>query len=102
MECLDEKLETNISACFKATTANGSTTYTPKNSQGKLAKNIFDKNEQNFFLQLHSPLQSLDSLLVNDLDFGINIQFSDSTKYFITQTANAKPKFVIKGTTVET
>ena len=58
-EDLDEKLKEDISSCFERTGSPGSYTYTPKNSQGRIAERIMADSsdtsnpaEQNVLIQL--------------------------------------------------
>lgn len=53
-----------------------------------------DKKRQNHLIQLHCPFQSISSLIPSGVDIGIQIEFVDGNKYFITQT-NAKPRLKI-------
>ena len=93
---LGEKLETNIANCFTTSDNDGTTVYTPINSQGKIAQSILNKNPQKFLIQLYCPLQHISSLIPSNVDLGIKILFTDPAKFFVTETAAKKPKYVIK------
>ena len=67
-ESPDTVLHSDISNCFN-TDDNGNIT-TPKDPQGKICMALTGKKEQFFIFQLHSPLESFQSLLLNDLDLG--------------------------------
>lgn len=64
----DTILQNDISLCFN-TDENGNIT-TPKTSQGKICDSLTGKKEHFFIFQLNSPLESFQSLLLPDLDFG--------------------------------
>ena len=64
----DTIIENDIEKCFNTTDAGVITT--PKNSQGKIASKLTGKKEQFFIFQLNSPLESFQSLILNDLDIG--------------------------------
>ena len=67
-ESADTVLHSDISNCFN-TDNNGAIT-TPKDPQGKICMTLTGKKEQFFIFQLHSPLESFQSLILNDIDIG--------------------------------
>ena len=79
IEDFDENLvNTDISSCFKVTReADGNNVYSPTNSQGHLAQNLLNKNQQRFLIQLHTPLATMRSFLPNGIDYGIRIHLTD-------------------------
>ena len=99
LEDTDEALTTDISTCYKTVTSGGKQTLEPINVQGRLAKDLINKKEHNFLIQLICPLQNLDTLLPSDLDIGIQLQFCDSNRFFVSSETGAKPKLNIKGWT---
>ena len=97
-EDFHEQLHCSIEECYKKTTNSDNTvSYTPITSQATIAQELLDKKEQNYLLQLHSPFQSIDCLLPNLLDVGVEIEFSSAAKFFTCSKAGVKPKFHIKG-----
>ena len=69
---------TNISACFKVTRNEaGQDVYNPISSQGILAKNLLDKREQRFLIQLHTPFSSMRSFLPSGIDYGLRIHLTE-------------------------
>ena len=99
LEDTHESLTTDISTCYKTVTVNGVQTLEPINVQGQLAKDLTNKKEHNFLIQMICPLQHLDSLLPNQLDIGVELQFCDSNRFFVSSETGAKPKLNIKGWT---
>ena len=100
-EDFHEQLHCSIEECYKKTTAADNTvSYTPITSQGTIAQELVEKKEQNYLLQLCSPFQSIDCLLPNLLDVGVEIEFSSASKFFTCSKAGVKPKFHIKGYTL--
>ena len=70
-EDIDEELTEDISKCFHTTTnAAGTITYTPKNSQGKIAQSLLNKKVITVLIQLHCPLQEISSLIPSNVDLG--------------------------------
>ena len=101
-EDFHEQLHCSIEECYKKTTAADNTvSYTPITSQGTIAQELIEKKEQNYLLQLCSPFQSIDCLLPNLLDVGVEIEFSSASKFFTCSKAGVKPKFHIKGYTLD-
>ena len=99
LEDTHESLTTDISTCYKTVTVNGVQTLEPINVQGQLAKDLTNKKEHNFLIQMICPLQHLDSLLPSQLDIGVELQFCDSNRFFVSSETGAKPKLNIKGWT---
>lgn len=62
-EDISEKLLTDIAAC---TNQDGSAV----NTQGKLAKDLLNKKEQDFLIQLICPFKDLDTLIPPEIDIG--------------------------------
>ena len=106
-ENIKEPLTENIETCFTKETipaAGGNPeriVFHPITAQGRIAQRLWEDDgtaaEQNFLVQLFTPLQSFNTLLPCNLDFSIRIQFTDNCRYFVTSTAGKKPKFKIKG-----
>ena len=116
-EDVAEKLTADIASCFSQ---DG---ITPSNTQGLLAKDLWNKKEQDFLIQLICPFQALDTLIPPEIDIGkanllclsnlahtnittnqpyliisvgLEIQFNDPSKFFVCST-NTKPKVKING-----
>lgn len=67
---INSEVQNDISKCFDE--LNGEATAGPANSpQGRIAESIIDKKELFFIFQLHSPLETFQSLLLNDIDIGM-------------------------------
>ena len=96
-EDIHEKLETDISACYKDVVTDGVTVKTPITVQGHIAKSLIDKAEHNFLIQLFCPLQALDTLIPNETDIGLALQFSDCARFFVCSKQGVQPKVNIKG-----
>ena len=106
-EDVKEPLTENIQTCFTKETipAQGGEpekiVFHPITAQGRIAQRLWEDDgtaaDQNFLVQLFSPLQSFNTLLPSNLDFSIRIQFTDNCRYFVTSTTGKKPKFKIKG-----
>ena len=96
-EDTEEELVTDISTCYKTVTGNGVSVKTPINSQGRLAQKIINKKEVNSLIMLVGPLQSLDTLLPNQTELGIELTFCENSKFFVTSNSSVKPKLKIKG-----
>lgn len=62
-EDISEKLLADIGDC---TAADGSAV----NTQGKLAKDLLNKKEQDFLIQLICPFKDLDTLIPPEIDIG--------------------------------
>ena len=58
----------DVSTCFE--TNDDGTPSDAKNPQGKVAELLLDKKELFFLFQLHSPLESFQSLILNAIDLG--------------------------------
>ena len=63
-EDVSEKLTADIATCFSQDGA------TPTNTQGHLAKDLLNKKELDFLIQLIGPLQALDTLIPPEIDIG--------------------------------
>ena len=96
-EDTEENLTTDISTCYKDVTVGGNTVKKPINSQGRLAQKIIDKKPVNSLIMLVGPLQSLDTLLPNQTELGIELTFCENSRFFVTSNAAVKPKLKIKG-----
>ena len=87
----EDLVNTNIAECFKVTTNDaGENVYTPINSQGILADNLLDKQEQRFLLQLHTPFSSMRSFLPSGLDYGLRIHLTDGKYSLNLQTLHLR------------
>ena len=86
----------DISTCYNKDSTGAPTTA--KNVQGTIAESLLNKKEHTFFFQLHSPLETFHSLILNDVELGLTVRFSDSAKFFTSTKENIDPKLIIKGT----
>lgn len=79
----------DISSSF---TTNGNV---PKTKQAEIAKSLLNKQEQYHVFQLDGPLSSFGTLLLNDLEISITINFTDNLNFFCSPVPNVKPKIII-------
>ena len=80
-EDVREKLTTDIATCFAQD-------GTPTNTQGHLAKDLLNKKEQDFLIQLIGPLQALDTLIPPEIDIGKAYLYLPSFTYTHTLVMN--------------
>ena len=87
-----EELTTDVSKCFKQTRDEaGNAVFTPTNSQGEIALSLQNKKTHNYLIQLHSPLQSIGSLIPNNVDIGNNLA-KEKMKLDITHCCQIKAR----------
>ena len=86
----EDLIDKNIDECFEVTRDSENTkVYTPINSQGILAKNLLDKNQQRLLIQLQTPFASMRSFLPSGIDYGIRLHLTEGENRFDTQTIDA-------------
>ena len=77
LEDIDENLTTDISSCFKSSGEAGNLKYEPINCQGTIAQSILGKKVHTALIQLHCPLQDLNSLIPSNVDLGMRNTLSN-------------------------
>ena len=65
---VEDTLTSDISTCFKDVTENGTTVKKPLNALGRVCKSLLAKTKHSVFMSLHSPLETLPSLLPANID----------------------------------
>ena len=76
---INERLTTDIPSCFDTEKDGDKTKYIAKNSSAKICVALTEKKKIHCFVNLCSPLQSLNTLLPAGLDFGVRLQFAEGT-----------------------
>ena len=67
---IEDAATSDISTCFKDVTTNSVTVKQPTNALGRVCKSLLAKQKHSLFMTLHSPLESLPSLLPANIDIG--------------------------------
>ena len=68
---------TDIKTCFNLD--EDGNPISPRTEQGHIADLLTDGQEQTYFFQLVGPFSSLNSLLLNNLEFSLTLYFSGTT-----------------------